>query len=167
MSTFWERARGLAAAATVQAQAAAQLARATLDDAHNETVKFTLEEEIEKAASILARLANGGPDAEIPAQIVRECAGVAVLRVVKLGLGLSARVGSGVVVARAGAAHEWSAPCAIGTAGAGWGLQAGAQIEEVVLVIRTREALALFCSCLLYTSPSPRDRTRSRMPSSA
>ena len=25
----------------------------------------------------------------------------------------------------------------------------------------------LMCSCLLYTSPSPRDRTRSRMPSSA
>ncbi|WDT36832.1 beta-galactosidase [Streptococcus pneumoniae D39] len=25
----------------------------------------------------------------------------------------------------------------------------------------------LFTSCLLYTSPSPRDRTRSRMPSSA
>ena len=24
-----------------------------------------------------------------------------------------------------------------------------------------------FCDCLLYTSPSPRDRTRSRMPSSA
>ena len=27
--------------------------------------------------------------------------------------------------------------------------------------------LALFTACLLYTSPSPRDRTRSRMPSSA
>ena len=26
---------------------------------------------------------------------------------------------------------------------------------------------ALFLGCLLYTSPSPRDRTRSRMPSSA
>ena len=25
----------------------------------------------------------------------------------------------------------------------------------------------IFCICLLYTSPSPRDRTRSRMPSSA
>ena len=24
-----------------------------------------------------------------------------------------------------------------------------------------------YCDCLLYTSPSPRDRTRSRMPSSA
>ena len=29
------------------------------------------------------------------------------------------------------------------------------------------EAKALFTACLLYTSPSPRDRTRSRMPSSA
>ena len=27
--------------------------------------------------------------------------------------------------------------------------------------------IALFAICLLYTSPSPRDRTRSRMPSSA
>ena len=27
--------------------------------------------------------------------------------------------------------------------------------------------VVLFCPCLLYTSPSPRDRTRSRMPSSA
>ena len=26
---------------------------------------------------------------------------------------------------------------------------------------------ALYVACLLYTSPSPRDRTRSRMPSSA
>ena len=29
------------------------------------------------------------------------------------------------------------------------------------------EKPVLSCSCLLYTSPSPRDRTRSRMPSSA
>ena len=28
-------------------------------------------------------------------------------------------------------------------------------------------AVSGFCNCLLYTSPSPRDRTRSRMPSSA
>ena len=28
-------------------------------------------------------------------------------------------------------------------------------------------SLALVMGCLLYTSPSPRDRTRSRMPSSA
>ena len=29
------------------------------------------------------------------------------------------------------------------------------------------EPLRTFSNCLLYTSPSPRDRTRSRMPSSA
>ena len=29
------------------------------------------------------------------------------------------------------------------------------------------EAEGVFINCLLYTSPSPRDRTRSRMPSSA
>ena len=29
------------------------------------------------------------------------------------------------------------------------------------------DAFGLHCNCLLYTSPSPRDRTRSRMPSSA
>ena len=29
------------------------------------------------------------------------------------------------------------------------------------------EALHSYLNCLLYTSPSPRDRTRSRMPSSA
>ena len=32
---------------------------------------------------------------------------------------------------------------------------------------RIDQALALLKPCLLYTSPSPRDRTRSRMPSSA
>ena len=30
-----------------------------------------------------------------------------------------------------------------------------------------KEEFLLFRTCLLYTSPSPRDRTRSRMPSSA
>ena len=33
-------------------------------------------------------------------------------------------------------------------------------------LIRDQNSI-LFCACLLYTSPSPRDRTRSRMPSSA
>ena len=32
---------------------------------------------------------------------------------------------------------------------------------------RARPSIYLFYGCLLYTSPSPRDRTRSRMPSSA
>ena len=34
-------------------------------------------------------------------------------------------------------------------------------------VARTFQNIELFPNCLLYTSPSPRDRTRARMPSSA
>ena len=39
--------------------------------------------------------------------------------------------------------------------------------SEGTLGIVTKVVLRLYQHCLLYTSPSPRDRTRSRMPSSA
>ena len=39
--------------------------------------------------------------------------------------------------------------------------------EGVSLTIADEQKPGLYRSCLLYTSPSPRDRTRSRMPSSA
>ena len=39
--------------------------------------------------------------------------------------------------------------------------------EAMALVNDLRENYGIFCSCLLYTSPSPRDRQKSRMPSSA
>ena len=39
------------------------------------------------------------------------------------------------------------------------------KIEESIKAKRRADLEAM--SCLLYTSPSPRDRTRSRMPSSA
>ena len=37
----------------------------------------------------------------------------------------------------------------------------------VIIRDRRRRGWVLYPHCLLYTSPSPRDRTRSRMPSSA
>ena len=43
----------------------------------------------------------------------------------------------------------------------------GTMITDVYLKVRINEDVALLKACLLYTSPSPRDRTRSRMPSSA
>ena len=35
------------------------------------------------------------------------------------------------------------------------------------LMLHIEALMAVVCSCLLYTSPSPRDRSLSRMPSSA
>ena len=38
---------------------------------------------------------------------------------------------------------------------------------QLAVKVITSEFMVNVISCLLYTSPSPRDRTRSRMPSSA
>ena len=43
--------------------------------------------------------------------------------------------------------------------------QIGFVVPDIERAMASYEAL--FGPCLLYTSPSPRDRTRSRMPSSA
>ena len=40
-------------------------------------------------------------------------------------------------------------------------------VDETMVHEGGHSALDVWISCLLYTSPSPRDRTRSRMPSSA
>ena len=42
-----------------------------------------------------------------------------------------------------------------------------AVILDEDLVVSKEDAESVFSSCLLYTSPSPRDRQKSRMPSSA
>ena len=41
------------------------------------------------------------------------------------------------------------------------------QTVKLILIEQLFRAFAILNNCLLYTSPSPRDRTRSRMPSSA
>ena len=48
----------------------------------------------------------------------------------------------------------------------GEGLTTGGK-RQIGLERASGEIVALIDDCLLYTSPSPRDRTRSRMPSSA
>ena len=47
------------------------------------------------------------------------------------------------------------------------GMQYTLRFDKQALQYLGTKGLALDISCLLYTSPSPRDRTRSRMPSSA
>jgi len=59
-----------------------------------------------------------------------------------VGFGLSGKGGQGVVVARTG--NGWSGPSFIGTGGAGFGFQIGAQLTEFVFVLNTREAVRAF-----------------------
>ena len=65
---------------------------------------------------------------------------------------------------------EFNKPYLIGAhISEGTKLPSGESISEIVTKINHDKLLGIIlsCICLLYTSPSPRDRTRSRMPSSA
>ena len=82
------------------------------------------------------------PETAIPPAVLRQAKGLAIMNVVKVGFGLSGRGGQGVVVART--RHGWSDPSFVGTGGAGWGLQIGAQLTEFVFVLNTDEAVRAF-----------------------
>ena len=104
-------------------------------------VNFRLDEEIDKADRIL-RLMLSSPMSGPPPSILRAARGLAFLRITKLGFALSARVGTGLVIARANGA--WSAPSAIGTVGVSMGFQVGAQVADFLIVLNTDAAIAAF-----------------------
>jgi len=54
---------------------------------------------------------------------------------------------AGLVVARQ-PDGSWSPPCAAMCYGVGWGLQLGGELTDVLLVLRTREAVKAFCGNL-------------------
>jgi SH3 domain-containing YSC84-like protein 1 len=82
------------------------------------------------------------PEREIPPRILSDARGLAILRVLKIGFGVSGNGGEGVVVART--PHGWSAPSFIGLGGAGWGLQIGAQLSDFIFVLNNDAAVRAF-----------------------
>jgi lipid-binding SYLF domain-containing protein len=100
-----------------------------------------LQDDVDQAATIIERF-QAVPVKAIPQAILRDARGLAVMTVIKAGFGFSGRGGKGVVVARTG--NGWSGPSAIGTGGAGFGLQIGAEVTEFVMVLNTAEAVKAF-----------------------
>jgi SH3 domain-containing YSC84-like protein 1 len=98
-------------------------------------VHADLQEDIDKAAYILSEL-------QIPKEIIKNAKGIATMSTLKGGFIFSGKVGSGLVIARHG--KKWSAPSAIGMGGAGWGLQAGVEVTDFILILNTQEALDAF-----------------------
>jgi lipid-binding SYLF domain-containing protein len=82
------------------------------------------------------------PEREIPRRILSDARGLAIVRVLKIGFGLSGKGGQGVVVART--AHGWSGPSFIGLGGAGWGLQIGAELSDFIFVLNNDAAVRAF-----------------------
>src|SRR5437588_5894581 len=82
------------------------------------------------------------PEKGIPSRILRHARGLAIISVVKAGFFFSGKAGEGVVVARTG--HGWSGPSFVGTGGAGWGPQIGAQVTDFVIVLNSEGAVRAF-----------------------
>src|SRR5438874_9653012 len=82
------------------------------------------------------------PEKAIPRDVLRHAEGLAIMSVVKAGFIFSAKGGQGVVIART--PHGWSGPSFIATGGGGWGLQAGAQVTDFVIVLNNDAAVQAF-----------------------
>lgn len=106
------------------------------------TAEAATEQEVVNQSASIMRTFRRMPERGIPASILRNARGLAILTVVKIGFGLSGKGGQGVVVARTD--HGWSGPSFVGTGGAGWGPQIGAQITEFVFVLNTNRAVRAF-----------------------
>jgi lipid-binding SYLF domain-containing protein len=100
-----------------------------------------LQNEVNQAVAVLEDFKKM-PEKGIPESILRDAKGLAFLTVLKAGFIFSGQGGWGVVVAKAGSG--WSGPSAIGTGGAGFGFQIGAQVTDFILVLNSPEAVSAF-----------------------
>ncbi|KAM6958124.1 SH3 domain-containing YSC84-like protein 1 [Tautogolabrus adspersus] len=113
----------------------------------NNPIPGNLKSEAKKVAKILrdfTEISNrNGPDKLIPAHVIAKAEGLAVITVIKAGFMITARGGSGVVIARL-ADRRWSAPSAIGIAGLGGGFEIGVEVSDLVIILNQRRAIEAF-----------------------
>ncbi|TRY59695.1 hypothetical protein DNTS_027419 [Danionella cerebrum] len=113
----------------------------------NNPIPANLKSEAKKAAKILrefTEISNRmGPDKLIPAHVIAKAQGLAILSVFKAGFMITARGGSGIVIARLGDGR-WSAPSAIGIAGLGGGFEIGLEASDFVIILNQRKAVEAF-----------------------
>src|SRR5688500_6176283 len=106
------------------------------------TAGAATEQEIVNRSAAILRDFRKMPEKGIPGNVLRSAKGLAILTVVKVGLGISGKGGQGVVIARTD--RGWSGPSFVGTGGAGWGPQIGAQVTDFVFVLNTNRAVRAF-----------------------
>ncbi|KAK4050249.1 hypothetical protein OIV83_003570 [Microbotryomycetes sp. JL201] len=123
-----------------------QVAQQVEQGSQKTLTSFKLENECVKAARILQTFLADPAHPEsalnaIPKEVLRRAKGQVVL--LKAGFVWSGKAGSGVVIARLDDG-TWSAPSCIATGGVGFGLQAGADLSEFVVVLNSSDAVAAF-----------------------
>nr|XP_060608708.1 SH3 domain-containing YSC84-like protein 1 [Anolis sagrei ordinatus] len=113
----------------------------------NNPIPSNLKSEAKKAAKILREFteitSRNGPDKIIPAHVIAKAKGLAILSVIKAGFLVTARGGSGIVLARLPSGN-WSAPSAIGIAGLGGGFEIGIEVSDLVVILNHERAVEAF-----------------------
>lgn len=109
------------------------------------SVDFYLENEIKKSTVMLHSFKNTLGEEKIPRELLDIAKGVVFLTIVKAGFMFSGRYGTGLVIAKL-PDETWSAPSAVIVSGVGWGIQVGAEITDVMLILSTDSAVDTFKS---------------------
>ncbi|UZJ54004.1 hypothetical protein CBS101457_003324 [Exobasidium rhododendri] len=105
-----------------------------------------LAQECRKAHKILTEFvdpAHGGLDRVIPVSVLKKAQGFAIFSVARLGFLVSARAGSGVVIARL-PDNSWSAPSALGLGGLGGGFNVGLDVTDFLIILNSSKAVRSF-----------------------
>ncbi|XP_068658936.1 uncharacterized protein [Aristolochia californica] len=113
----------------------------------------TMEYEIYKATNTVRGYNKVGsirPERSIPDAVLREAKGLAILTVVKVGVMVTYKIGTGLVVARR-EDGSWSPPSAISSFGVGWGPQGGGELTDFMIVLRTIDAVRTFSGNLHFS----------------
>ncbi|KAK6124167.1 hypothetical protein DH2020_042076 [Rehmannia glutinosa] len=108
----------------------------------------SMEYEIYKATNTIRGYAKVGSlraEKRIPEAILKDAKGLAILTVARVGMMVTYNVGTGLVVARR-EDGSWSPPSAISSFGVGWGAQAGGELTDFIIVLRTNDAVKTFSS---------------------
>eukprot|EP00635_Sarcinochrysidales_sp_CCMP3193_P013855 CAMPEP_0118906746 /NCGR_PEP_ID=MMETSP1166-20130328/10452_1 /TAXON_ID=1104430 /ORGANISM="Chrysoreinhardia sp, Strain CCMP3193" /LENGTH=590 /DNA_ID=CAMNT_0006846087 /DNA_START=107 /DNA_END=1879 /DNA_ORIENTATION=+ len=114
----------------------------------NVPIQFEMRSEIHKATNTLYNFCSDnaleGSDS-VPSELIASAWGLAFVTTMQAGFFFSGRVGSGLVIART-PDGGWSAPSAVCTAGAGWGLQIGGEVTDMLIVLNSQDAVEAFSS---------------------
>jgi hypothetical protein len=106
-------------------------------------IDFYMENEIAKATNMLYSFKNTLGEEKIPRELLDIAKGVVFLTILKAGFMFTGRYGTGIVMAKL-PDGRWSAPSALMLTGVGWGLQIGAEVTEVMLILSTDQAVNTF-----------------------
>lgn len=121
----------------------------------NNPITYTMGSGIRQAARTVQYMCQdpyklNQSDQSIPLDLLHAAKGMVFMTVAKAGLIVSGRIGTGLLVSRmdddASGNVRWSAPCAIGTVGMGWGALAGADVTHYLVVLTTTKAVQDMCS---------------------